>query len=223
MAITTAMLASFKRDLLNGAHCFAQSRSFTCTSTSTKTITGISPAISTGTPIYVGEQVSGTNIPVSAPVPVVESISSSTSITLSQPPSAAITAFTVNGDPFKMALIKVGMAGTYNAASMGYANITGNSDEVTGTGYTAGGTLLTNVDPVASSPSAYTNFSPNPSWTSATFSCAGCMIYNTLQNGPTANAGVSVHDFGGTQTVSSGTFTAVMPTAAVGTAILQIT
>jgi hypothetical protein len=49
------------------------------------------------------------------------------------------------------------------------------------------------------------------------------MIYNSTQNGPNATPGVSVHDFGGTQTVSSGTFTAIMPTAAVGTAILQIT
>jgi hypothetical protein len=116
-----------------------------------------------------------------------------------------------------------GPAGTYSAASTGYSDITGNSDEVTGTGYTAGGTALTNVDPSASSPSAYTTFSPDPSWTSASFSTTGCMIYNTTQNGPNANAGVSVHDFGGTQTVASGTFTAVMPTAAVGTAVLQIT
>ena len=49
------------------------------------------------------------------------------------------------------------------------------------------------------------------------------MIYNSTQNGPNVNPGVSVHDFAGTQTVSSGTFTAIMPVAAVGTAVLQIT
>lgn len=221
--ITTAMLASHKRDLLNGAHCFAQSRAFTCTSTATKTVVGISPAISNAAPIFVGEQLSGTNISAAAPVPIVESIVSSTSITMSQAPTGAITAFTVKGDPFKMALIKVGPAGTYGAASVGYSDITGNSDEITGAGYTAGGTALTNVDPAASSPSAFTTFSPNPSWTTATFSTTGCMIYNTLQNGPNANPGVSVYDFGGTQTVSAGTFTVVMPVAAVGTAVLQIT
>ena len=220
MAITTAMLASFKRDLLNGAHCFAQSRSFTCTSTTTTTIVGVSPAPATATPIYQGEAVSGTNWPANT---VVSRILGAASIQTNQAPSAAVTAFTVVGDIFKMALIKVGMAGTYGAASNGYADITGNTDEVTGTGYVAGGTALTNVDPVASSPSAYTTFSPNPSWTSASFSTAGCMIYNSTQNGPNANPGVSVHDFGGTQTVTSGTFTAVMPVAAVGTAILQIT
>lgn len=223
MAITTAMLAKYKRDLFNGAHCHAQSRAFTCTSTSTKTIVGISPAISEAAPIFVGEQLSGTNISASVPVPVVETIVSSTSITMSQAPTGAITAFTVKGDPFNIVLIKIGMAGTYGAASTGYADITGNSDEVTGTGYTVGGLGLTNVDPAASSPSAFTSFSPNPSWTSASFSTAGCMIVNKLQNGPIANPGTSVHDFGGTQTVTSGTFTAVMPVAAVGTAILQIT
>ena len=220
MAITTAMLASFKRDILNGAHCFAQSRSFTCTSTATVTVVGVSPAPATATPIYQGEAVSGTNVTANT---VISRILGASSVELSKAPAAAITAFTVVGDIFKMALIKVGMAGTYGAASTGYSDITGNTDETTGTGYVAGGTALTNVDPVASSPSAYTTFSPNPSWTSASFSTAGCMIYNSTQNGPNANPGVSVHDFGGTQTVTSGTFTAVMPVAAVGTAILQIT
>lgn len=218
--ITTAMLASAKRDMLNGAHCFAQSRSFTCTSTTTTTVIGVSPALATATPIYQGEAVSGTNVNANT---VISRILSSTSVQLNIAPAAGITAFTVVGDTFKIALIKNGMAGTYSAASTNYTDITGNSDETSGTGYTAGGQALTNVDPVASSPSAYTTFSPNPSWTSASFSCAGCMIYNSTQNGPNATPGISVHDFGGTQTVSSGTFTAVMPVAAVGTAVLQIT
>lgn len=220
MAITTAMLAKYKRDLLCGAHHHSQSRNFTNTSTTTSTITGINPSISESTPIYVGEQITGTNWPANT---VVARILSSTSIEASNAPSAAVTAFTAIGDTFKMALIKAGMAGTYGASNTGYADVTGNSDEVSGAGYTAGGEALTNVDPVASSPSAYTTFSPNPSWTSASFSTAGCMIYNSTQNGPIANPGTSVHDFGGTQTVSSGTFTAILPTAAVGTAILQIT
>jgi subtilisin family serine protease len=80
---------------------------------------------------------------------------------------------TVTGDTFKMALFKVGVAGTYGAATTNYTDMTGNSDETSGTGYSAGGTALTNVDPVASSPSAYTTFSPNPSWTSATLTSAG--------------------------------------------------
>lgn len=218
--ITTAMMASFKRDLLNGVHCFAQSRSFTCTSTSTPTVVGVSPAPANATPIFQGEQVSGTNITAGT---VISRILGAASVELSKAPAAAITAFTVVGDTFKMALFKVGIVGTYGAASTNYTDMTGNTDETSGAGYTAGGTTLTNVDPVASSPSAYTNFSPNPTWTSASFSTIGCMIYNSTQNGPNPTPGVSVHDFGGTQTVSSGTFTALMPVAAVGTAVLQIT
>lgn len=216
--ITTAMLASFKRDLLNGVHSFQQSRAFTNTSTTTTSVTGISPAISNAAPIFVGSIITGTNWNAGT---IVTKINSSTSITVNQAPSAAVTAFTASGDPFKMALFKSGVAGTYNAANTGYADM--GADETSGSGYVAGGTALTNVDPVASSPSAYTTFSPNPAWTSATFSTTGCMIYNSLQNGPNANPGVSVHDFGGTQTVSAGTFTAIMPVAGVGTAVLQIT
>lgn len=214
--ITTAMLASFKRDILNGAHHFSQSRTFTATGTSTNVWT----AVSALTGIFVGCALSGTNIPAGARV---SRILSSTSIQSDVASTGALGTVTVVGDAFKMALFKTGLAGTYNAASTNYTDMTGNSDETTGTGYSAGGTALTNVDPVASSPSAYTTFSPNPSWTSASFSTTGCMIYNTTQNGPNATPGVSVHDFGGTQTVTAGTFTAVMPVAGVGTAVLQIT
>lgn len=217
--ITTAALNSYKRDLLNGVHCFAQSRSFTCTSTATATVAGVSPSLALGTPVFRGEQVSGTNINANT---VVARILSSTSIQLNQAPAAAITAFTVVGDTFKMALIKVSPAGTYNNASTNYTDITGNTDETSGTGYVAGGTALTNVDPSIVTNTAITNFSPNPTWTSASFSTTGCMIYNTIQNGPIATPGVSVHDFGGTQTVTSGTFTAVMPTADASNAILRV-
>lgn len=122
------------------------------------------------------------------------------------------------GNTFKMALIKVTPTGTYGAASTNYSDITGNSDEVTGTGYSAGGAALTNVTPTTSSTTALWTFSPNPSWTSATFSTTACMIYNSTNS----NRAVSTHDFGGTQTVSSGTFTVVMPTADASSAILRI-
>lgn len=122
------------------------------------------------------------------------------------------------GDAFKMALIKVAPAGTYGAASTNYSNITGNSDEVSGAGYTAGGVTLTNVTPTTSGTTAYWTFSPNPSWTSATFSTTACMIYNST-NG---DRSVSTYDFGGTQTVAGGTFTVVMPTADASNAVLRI-
>lgn len=122
------------------------------------------------------------------------------------------------GNTFKIALIKVSPTGTYGAASTNYSNITGNSDEVSGTGYTAGGATLTNVTPTTSGTTAYTTFSPNPSWTSATFSTTACMIYNSSSS----NRSVSTYDFGGTQTVTGGTFTVVMPTADASNAVIRV-
>jgi hypothetical protein len=220
MAITTAMTARYKGDNLFGRHHHNQSRSFTATAANgAQTLT----AVSALTGLSVGCFLSGNaNIPAGTRI---NDILSSTSLGISKATTGIITAGSVTsvGDSFKMALFKVGVAGSYGAATNSYADMTGNTDETSGTGYVAGGTALTNVDPVVSSPSAFTNFSPNPSWTSASFSTTGAMIYNSTQNGDLANPAAGVYDFGGTQTVTSGTFTAVMPVAAVGTAILQIT
>lgn len=218
MAITTAMLTSYKRDLLFGLHHFAQSRTFTASAASgAQTLTSVSAL----TGVAVGNFITGTGIAAGTRI---TDVLSATSLGISKPTTALITAGTITmvGDTFKMALIKTAMVGTYGAASTGYSDITGNADEVTGTGYTAGGAALTNVDPTTSGTTAFTDFSPDPSWTSASFSTTGCMIYNTTQNGPSANPGCSVHDFGGTQTVASGTFTAVLPTPDASNAILRI-
>lgn len=214
--ITTAMCASYKRDLFNGAHHHSQSRTFTATGTSTQTWTAVSSLVG----LYVGVGLSGTNIPVGC---VLARILSANSIKVSDASTGALGTVTAVGDIFRMALFKVGIAGTYGAATTNYTDMTGNSDETSGTNYVAGGNNLVNVDPSAASPSAITSFSPNPSWVSASFSTIGGMIYNTTQNGPTATLAAGVYDFGGTQTVTNGTFTAVMPVAAVGTAVLQIT
>lgn len=219
MAITTAMTARYKSDLLFGRHSHSQSRTFTGNVTSgSKTVASVSAL----TGLSQGNSITNANFPAGT---IIKSIDSASQITASDAATGTATGTSIvsAGDAFKIALIKNGMAGTYGAATNSYADVTGNTDETTGTGYTAGGATLTNVDPVISSPSAYTNFSPDPSWTSASFSCAGCMIYNTKQNGDLANPACSVHDFGGTQTVTSGTFTAVMPVAAAATAILRIT
>jgi hypothetical protein len=123
------------------------------------------------------------------------------------------------GHAFKLALIKPSPTGTYDKTTTNYSDVTGNSDEVpNGSGYTTGGVALTSVDPTLSTDTAVCDFS-DVSWTSATFSARGAIIYNT--NG-SANRGVSVHDFGGTQSVSSGTFTLVFPTADASNAILRI-
>jgi hypothetical protein len=134
----------------------------------------------------------------------------------------AVHNFTITtGNVFKMALIKVTPTGTYGAASTNYSNITGNSDEVTGPGYSAGGfawTAAQNITPAASGTASIWSWSVNPSWTSATFSTTGGMIYNSS----VSNQAVYVGDWGGTQSVSAGTFTVILPANTVGNSILQI-
>lgn len=213
MPITTSMTTRFKMDILFGRHHFGQSRTFTATGTSTQTWTGVSSL----TGIAVGAFLSGTNIAADTRV---ADILSANSIYVSKPSTGAISTVTVVGDTYMIALFRASISGVYGAATNSYADMT--AEETTGTGYTAGGQALTNVDPAISGTTAFTDFSPDPTWTSASFSTAGCMIYNSTQNGDLANAACSVHDFGGTQTVTSGTFTAVMPTADASNAILRI-
>ena len=130
---------------------------------------------------------------------------------------------TTTGNVFKVALGKTTPTGTYGAATTNYSNLTGNSDEVAaGGGYSTGGFAFTaaqNTTPLTSGTTAYWSWSVNPNWTSATFSTVGCIFYNSSGS----NQAVYVGDFGGTQTVSAGTLTLVLPANAVGTSILRIT
>lgn len=137
---------------------------------------------------------------------------------------------TTTGNVFKLALMASALAGNiaYGAATTNYGTGSGTptqanlgTDEVTGTGYSAGGfawTAAQNITPATSGTGAYWQWSVNPSWTGATFSTAGCMIYNTT-NGDRC---VYVGSFGGTQTVTGGTLTLIQPTNGVGTSLLQL-
>jgi hypothetical protein len=127
----------------------------------------------------------------------------------------------VSGSSFKAALIKVSPTGTYDANTTNYSNLTSNSDETSGTGYSVGGfawSVGQNIPPATSSGSAYWSWSVNPSWAAATMSMVGCIFYNISAS----NAAVYVGSFGGTQTVTGGTFTILLPTNGVGTSVLQI-
>ena len=125
-----------------------------------------------------------------------------------------------SGSTFKIALIKANasQSGTYNAATTNYSDVTGNSDELPATGgYTTGGNTLTNIDPTTSGTTAFVDFA-DTSWTSATFTTRGCIIYNTSQS----NKAVMVIDFGADFSVSGGTFQIQFPTANASDAILRI-
>jgi len=129
---------------------------------------------------------------------------------------------TTSGNVFKVALIIPSPTGTYGATSINYSDITGNSDEVpNGSGYTTGGFAFTaaqNITPTTTSTTAFWSWSVNPNWTSATFSAAGCMIYNSSAS----NKAVYVGSFGGTVSVTAGTLTLTLPTNNSSSAILRI-
>jgi hypothetical protein len=125
------------------------------------------------------------------------------------------------GNTFKIALGKAtaSVTGTYGAATTSYDTLSGNSDELpNGSGYTTGGNTLTSVTPVADSTTAVCDFA-DTSWTSATFTTSGAIIYNDTAAG---NPACAVLSFGGDQSVSSGDFTIQFPSATASTAIIRI-
>ena len=117
------------------------------------------------------------------------------------------------GHTFKIALFKA--AKVLNAGTQTY-NAT---NEVAASGtYSAGGLILTNVDPSADGTTGMVTFSGNPQWTGVTFTdCTQALIYNHSQ-GDTA---VAVLDFGGNQAVTAGTFIINLPSATATTALLR--
>ena len=122
-----------------------------------------------------------------------------------------------SADTFKIALYTA--AADLNADTTVYST----TNEITGTGYTAGGnTLVVNPTPTSGVGTnnlavAYISFN-NTSWTSASFTTRAALIYNTSQS----NASVAVLDFGADKTVSGTTFTIVFPTADISSAIIRV-
>ena len=114
-------------------------------------------------------------------------------------------------DTIKIALYT--SSATLDASTTAYTA----TNEVSGTGYSAGGETLTGATIGTSGTTAYVDFD-DPEWTSASFTARGALIYNDTTAGDNA---VAVLDFGGDFTVSSGTFRIVFP-AAGATAILRI-
>ena len=92
----------------------------------------------------------------------------------------------------------------------------------TDTGYSSGGNTLTNIDVALDSDTAVCDFA-NESWTSATFTARGLLLYNTTAiTGFTTNRSICAINFGGDKTVTSGTFTIEFPAAGASTAIIQL-
>lgn len=117
----------------------------------------------------------------------------------------------------KLALIKASPSGTYGAATTNYSNVTGASDEASGSGYSAGGQNLDGAAISVSGTTAIVDFTDEV-FASATISADGCIIYNSSAS----NKAICVIDFGGTKTSTNGDFTIQFPTADASNAIIRI-
>ena len=114
---------------------------------------------------------------------------------------------------FKIALYT--SSATLDASTTAYSA----TNEVTGTGYTAGGETLTiSTNPTSSGATAYLDFA-DAVWTSATITARGALIYKA--DGGT-NPAVAVLDFGEDKTSTSGDFSVQFPVAGASTAIVRV-
>jgi hypothetical protein len=121
-----------------------------------------------------------------------------------------------SGHTFKIALYT--SSANLDATTTDYTT----SNEVVGTGYTAGGIALTNIDPTTSGTTAFIDFA-DATWPSATITAAGALIYNTTTDGGTGTTdAVAVISFGGDKTSTNGDFVVQFPTADASNAIIRI-
>ena len=120
------------------------------------------------------------------------------------------------GDTFKLAMYT--NSASFNAATTAYTT----SNEVTGSGYSAGGGTLTRVDPSTSGTTALTDFG-DLTFSTATVTARGALIYNTTTgSGSGTTDTVVVLDFGSDKTSTAGDFTIQFPTADASNAIIRI-
>jgi len=103
---------------------------------------------------------------------------------------------------------------SFTAATTAYTA----TNEVSGTGYSAGGGTLTRIDPTTSGTTAFTDFA-DLTFSTATVTARGALIYNDTAAG---DPSVVVLDFGSDKTSTAGDFTIVFPTADASNAIIRI-
>jgi len=123
-----------------------------------------------------------------------------------------VTRGSTNADTFKIALYT--SSATLDATTTAYTV----TNEVSGTGYSAGGNTLTEAQtPTSTSTTAWLDFA-DTTWSSATITANGALIYNDTQS----DKAVAVLAFGGDKTSTNGDFTVVFPTADSSNAIIRI-
>jgi O-acetylhomoserine/O-acetylserine sulfhydrylase-like pyridoxal-dependent enzyme len=114
-------------------------------------------------------------------------------------------------DVIKLALYT--SAATLSAATTVYST----SDEVVGTGYTAGGNTLTGATVSLTGTTAFVDFS-DTTWTTATITARGALMYNASKS----NKAIAVLDFGADKTSTSGNFVVQFPANDASSAIVRI-
>ena len=117
----------------------------------------------------------------------------------------------------KLALIKDSPTGTYGAATTNYSDVTGNSDEASGTNYTAGGQTLDGATISTTGTTAIVDFTDEV-FSNVTTSADGCIIYNSSAS----NKAICVIDFGGTVSATAGDLTIEFPAADASNAVIRI-
>ena len=124
--------------------------------------------------------------------------------------------FDTSSDTYKLAMFT--SQATLGASTTNYAT----ANEVSSSGYTAGGKALVNQGVKVSSGVAITDFA-DLSFTGVTLTARGALIYNTTTDGGTNTTdAVAVLDFGGDKTATAGTFTIQFPAFTTSAAILRI-
>ena len=118
----------------------------------------------------------------------------------------------ISADTFKVAMFT--NSASIDADTAQYTT----SNEVSGTNYTAKGNTLTSVTPVASSTTAVCDFA-DTTWSSATITANGAMIFNESASGDPA---VAILAFGADKTSTAGDFVVSFPTADASNAIIRI-
>jgi hypothetical protein len=122
------------------------------------------------------------------------------------------------GDVFYIALYT--NSASFTAATTAYT-ATNEITNTSGSAYVAGGGLLSNVNPSSSGTTALTDFA-DETWSSASFTARGAMIYNSTPAHTYTNPSVIILDFGSDKTASAGDFSVIFPTADASNAIIRI-
>lgn len=203
MAITQALCASFKQELLNHVHDFGAVVTGSISGT-TLTVTAVTNGV-----LAVGSFISGTGVTAGTYITALGSgTGGAGTYTVSASQTVSSTTIT-SGDVFKIALFT--SSATLSSATTVYSS----SNESSGPGYTAGGAALTNLGTSLSGTTAYLSFD-NYTWSSATISAYGALLYNTSKQ----NRAVAVLSFGATYSSTAGNFTVTFPANTSTTAVL---